>query len=241
MADVLKEQPAEPSDARLNGEYVLSVSPGYAGNVASERSTLVEELTTALRESGAHVAIASPFARGGRLYARSWLARTAAAWQNGFLSIAAHGDVATVIGTIRMFRRDTLRRLLKACPGFDLDCEVVLEARKQRVRIIEVPAELTHDPDSTRASLKSRLAAGSRFLARLRSGLHYRPALWLALPGIVPGVLPLVLGLLLVVRATPAEALFWTSATLVVQYSAIAILSWQTTSFVAKRWLRRPS
>jgi hypothetical protein len=70
-------------------------------------------------------------------------------------------------------------------------------------------------------------------------GLRYRPALWLAVPGLIPGLLPLVVALLVIWRATPAQAALWTAVTLIVQYGSLAILSWQATSFVSKRLQRR--
>jgi hypothetical protein len=234
---VLAQQLTDPREASLaDGEYVVSVAPGFNASDA-----LVEQLIAALREREADVAIASPFARGGRLRGPSWLARMATSWVNGFLSLAAHGDVATVVGTVRAFRREMLTRVLASCAGVDLDSEVVLEARRQGARIVEVPVVLERTKGSDRFTIRVLVAASSRLWAQLRTGLHYRPALWLALPGLVPGVLPLVVALLLVAHATPAQLALWTLVTLVVQYGSLAILSWQTSSFVVKRWLRRGS
>jgi len=214
------------------GEYVVSVAPGF-----DESEALVQQLVAALLERGAGVAIASPFARGGRLRDPSLLARVATSWANGFLSLAAHGEIATVVGTVRVFRREELQRVRAASAGIDSDAETLLEARRQGVRIVEVPAILDRTPRSDRFTLRGVRAALSDLLAQLRLGLRYRPALWLALPGLVPGLLPLVIALLLISRATPAQIAFWTVATLVVQYGSLAILSWQTSSFVLKRWL----
>jgi len=240
---VLAEQPAQQIELELaGGEYVVAVAAGYADNVMPRNSrSLVARLAAGLVESGADIAIASPFARGGRLADSSWLARTAAWWGNGFLSLAAHGELATVIGTVRMYRRDALVRMVTARPDIDLDSEIILEARRQGIRIIEVPVELAHVSEENGLSLRSLLAVNSRFWARVRLGLCYRPALWLALPGLVPGLLPLVIALLLSARATPAQTIFWTVVTLAIQCGSLAIFSWQTSSFVTKRWLRRAS
>jgi len=239
---VIAEQPSNRVTIELaGGEYVVSVAPGYADNLLPERGpgSLIERLVAALNDSGADIAIASPFAPGGRLVDASWPARTATWWENNFLSLAAHGDLATVVGTIRVYRREALARVVKACAGVDLDSEIVLEARRRGVRMIEVPVELTRVPDRNRSSFKSWPDAHSRFWARLRTGLRYRPALWLSLPALVPGLLPLVVALLLIMRATPAQAAFWTIVTLVIQYGSFAMFSWQTSTSVAKRWLRR--
>lgn len=233
---MLAQRLAEPPGTLALGEYVISISPGYDGSDA-----LIQRLIAALIESGAGVAIASPFARGGRLRDPSWFARTATSWANGFLSLAAHGELATVVGTIRVFRREAFERVFAACAGIDLDSEVVLEARRQGVRIVEVPAILERIPSPGRFTIRALGALAARSWAQLRSGLRYRPALWLALPGLVPGLLPLTIALLLIARATPAHIAFWTLVTLVVQYGSLAIFSWQTSSFVAKRWLRRRS
>jgi hypothetical protein len=233
-------EPPPVEKALADREYVVSAARGYDGNVADPgEGGLVDRLIAALRETESGIAIASPFARGGRLRDPSWIARTATYWQNTFLSLAAHGEVATVIGTVRVLQRDALQRVLPSCAGVDLDSEIVLEARRQGVRIIEVPADLARKPDPGRFTLQGLLASSARLWARLRVGLHYRPALWLALPGLVPGLLPIVVALLLILRATPAQAAFWTIVTLVIQYGSLALFSWQTSAFVAKRWVRR--
>jgi hypothetical protein len=229
----------QPRPDQADARTIVTVAPGFNADApAGDGLTVVERLTAALREADAAIAVASPFARGGRLKDPSWLARMALAWDNTFLSLAAHGEIATVIGTIRVIRQDAFARLVEQCKGLDLDAELLLEARKQGVRIIELPFELKREPGAHRFAFASLRAAAARSLARLRTGLRYRPALWLALPGLVPGLLPLVIGLLLIFRATPAQAAFWTVLTLIVQYGSLAIFSWQTTSFVARR-LRR--
>lgn len=216
------------------GDYAVCVAPGFTTSDA-----LVGQLVRALQAKEADIAIASPFARGGRLRDRSWLARTVTGSINGFLSLAAHGEIATVVGTVRVFRESVLTRVLPACAGIDLDSEVVLEALRQGLRIVEVPADLERMPEPDRYSLRGLWRAISRSWAQVRSGLRYRPALWLAVPGLIPGLLPLVVALLLIDRATPAQTAFWTVVTLVVQYGSLAIFSWQATSFVAKRLRKR--
>jgi len=215
-------------------ERVVSVAPGFAAS-----DELIALLTRALDENDADLAIASPFARGGRLHDPSWLARVTTASVNGFLSLAAHGEVATVVGTVRVFRRGALARLLQSCSGTDLDSEIVLEARRQGLGIIEVPATLERKPAADRHTLGALWRSVARSWNQVRVGLRYRPALWLAVPGLIPGLLPLVVALLVIWRATPAQAALWTAITLVVQYGSLAILSWQATSFVSKRLRHR--
>jgi hypothetical protein len=218
-----------------DSECVVSVAPGFAAS-----DELIALLTRALDENDADLAIASTFARGGRLHDPSLLARATTASLNGFLSLAAHGEVATVVGTVRVFRGRALARLLPSCSGMDLDSEIVLEALRQRLRIVEVPTTLERKPAADRYTLRALWRSAVRSWNQVRVGLRYRPALWLAVPGLIPGLLPLVVALLVIWRATPAQAALWTAITLVVQYGSLAILSWQATSFVAKRLQRRP-
>jgi hypothetical protein len=210
------------------------VAPGYQATPA-----LVDRLVAALDESGAVLAIASPFARGGRLRDRSWLARIVTAWTNGFLSLAAHGDIATVVGTIRVCTPEALERILASAPGIDLDAEIVLQARRLHLGIVEVPAELERTSPQHRYSAASIAAATARCWARVRCGLAYRPSLWLALPGLLPGLLPLVVAFLLLVRATPGQLALWTIVTLIVQYGSLGLFSWQAGAFAFKRLFRR--
>ena len=213
---------------------IVIVAPGYEATPPD-----VAALIAAMEAKGAALAIASPFAHGGRLRDNSWLARTATAWSNGFLSLAAHGELATVVGTIRVMREEALASVRESAPGIYPDAEITLEARRQGFRIIEVPMELERHAPANRFSFASLWGATVRCWNRVRCGLFYRPALWLALPGLVPGVLPLVVAIVLLVHATPAQIALWTAVTLVVQYGSLAIFSWQAGTFAFKRWGRR--
>lgn len=226
--------PAEATPTVADDRTTLIVAPGY-----SAPDALVERLHAALGSDEAALAIASPFARGGRLRDRSWLARIGTSWTNGYLSMAAHGELATIVGTVRLIRDEALARVRASAPGIDPDAEIVLEARRQGLRIVEVPVELERDGPRDRYSFANLGAGGARCWNRVRCALHYRPALWLALPGLLPGLLPAVIAALLLLHATPGQIALWTGVTLVVQYGSLAIFSWQTTSFVAKRWFRR--
>jgi hypothetical protein len=235
MPELNTTQPLPSATAtHPDNEWVVSVAPGFAAS-----DDLIALLTRALGEHEADLAIASPFARGGRLQDPSWLARAGTASLNGFLSLAAHGEVATVVGTVRVLRRGALARLLPACSGIDLDSEIVLEARRQGLRIAEVPSALERKPAADRYTLRALCRSLARSWNRVRVGLHYRPALWLAVPGLIPGLLPLVVALLVIWRATPAQAALWTAITLFVQYGSLAIFSWQATSFASRRLRRR--
>jgi hypothetical protein len=220
--------------ATLLRRRCVLVAPGYDATPA-----LAARLEAALDESGAVVAIASPFARGGRLRDRSWLARMVTAWSNGFLSLAAHGDVATVVGTIRVCEPEALERILASAPGIDLDAEIVLQARRLHLGIVEIPMELERTGAAHRYSTRNIAAAAARLWARVRCGLFYRPSLWLALPGLLPGLLPLVVAFLLLIHATPGQLALWTIVTLIVQYGSLALFSWQAGSFAFKRLFRR--
>jgi len=239
---VVAPQPARAFEMTLDdGRYVVHAAPGFERDAVSDdlRNSLIERLVMALRETGTAIAVASPFARGGRFRDPSWLARVATTWENAFLSLAAHGELATVIGTVRVYRKDALARITATCSGDDLDAQLLLEARKQGIRITEVPADLTRTPEPNGFSVRALRAAARRLWAHVSLGLRYRPALWLALPGLVPGPLPLIVGLLLMFRVTPSQAAFWIIVTLIVQYGSLAIFSWQTSSFIARRWLLR--
>jgi hypothetical protein len=219
--------------ATLLRRRCVLVAPGYHATPA-----LVERLEAALDKSGAAVAIASPFARGGRLCDSSWLARMVTAWSNGFLSLAAHGDVATVVGTVRVCEPEALERILASAPGIELDAEIVLQARRLHLGIVEIPMELERTGPAHRYSAHVA-AAAARSWARMRCGLFYRPSLWLALPGLFPGLLPLVVAFLLLIHATPGQLALWTIVTVVVQYGSLGLFSWQAGSFAFKRLFRR--
>jgi len=203
-------------------------------------SELVRRLQLSLESTGADVAIASPFVRGGKLFDLSWSSRTVAVWTNRFLSLAAHGEVSALAGVVRVLRRSTLKQALAQNPGLDDDSEVILECRRMRARIVEIPAVMLCDPSRSEAGFWAALNSQmKRTWNCLRSGLHYRPALWLAVPGLLPGLLPLVVAVLLVFKTGAALSAAVIAATLFIQYASLAVFSWQATGFIARLWKRR--
>jgi hypothetical protein len=215
--------------------YVLVVD-----SAVLEPDAAIDRLVRRLADESAGVAVASPFARGGRWREPSWWLRAFLAWTNRFLSLAAHAELRTLVGTVSVFERGAYERAVAACAGSDVECSLLLECRRQGIRIVEVPFDLKADAARATGAWGAALwLAVRRSLSATRAGLRYRPALWFAVPGLVPGPLPLVAALLFALHASVGLAAQVIAATLIVQYTSLAIFSWQATTFVAKTLRRR--
>ncbi len=90
------------------------------------------------------------------------------------------------------------------------------------------------DRRRARRSHLTRIAA--QICATLGLAFRHRPALWLAVPGLFPGLLPLVVAFLLLLRVSPATLAVGTTATIVVQYTSLALFTGQITAFVRRRF-----
>ena len=109
----------------------LSYAPGH-----------IAALVRGLTESGAAIAVASPYVRGGSVRNVPWLRRWMSAWANRFLSIATGGAVATLTGMVRAYDARALRGLRVNTDGMEVNHELIFAALRQGLRIVEIPAQL---------------------------------------------------------------------------------------------------
>jgi glycosyltransferase involved in cell wall biosynthesis len=222
----------------------LSYAPGH-----------IAALLRGLSESGAAIAVASPYVRGGSVRNVPLLRRWMSAWANRFLSIATGGAVATLTGMVRAYDARALRGLPVNTDGMEVNHELIFAALRQGLRIVEVPAQLhwrdaAASPTGARAAFKAANAASRRSSMRiashlwsvLASGFRYRPSMVFVIPGLIPGLLPLVLLLLVLVRPSHATIVNTTLATMAVQGLSLGFLAVLTGSYVKQlRSLGRPT
>lgn len=202
----------------------------YAPSVAME---LIEELES----KRADIAMASPYMDGGTVVnvpiGRRVLSREA----NRLLSLATKGRYATLTCMVRAYRSEIAKALRFRSDDKPAVAEMLLDGVCKNVKIVEVPARLQWTEDR-------RACAGGLHLKRISAQIgntlalafRHRPALWLAVPGLFPGLLPLVVAFLLLLRVSPATLAVGTTATIVVQYTSLALFTGQITTFVGRRF-----
>jgi hypothetical protein len=218
-------------DIIVSPDIDLSYAPDYI-------ATLVQ----ALVNQQADIAIASPYLKGGAVRNVPWLRKAMSSWANRYLSVATGGAIATLTGMVRAYDARSLRTLNVVADGMAINHEIVFEALKRRMRVVEIPAILewrtqTPDVDATAAAAPARRSSmriGAHIWSVLASGLRHRPALALALPALIPGFLPFVLMIVLTMRPSHAVIVDTTLVTLVVQFSSLGFLVVMTGSYIRR-------
>lgn len=199
------------------------------------------ELLEALEREQADIALASPYMRGGSTANVPALRRILSREANRLLAIAA-GRFSTFTCMVRAYRVSALKRLTFASDRMAAVPELLLNAMKQRMRIVELAATLTWSDERRSAGGRLQFARALVQIAQItRLSFRHRPSLWLAVPGLVPGLLPLVVAVLLFAHVTPATLAAATVATVVVQYASLAIFAGYLGTFFARSRLRRLS
>ncbi|MFZ0030527.1 MAG: glycosyltransferase family 2 protein, partial [Candidatus Cybelea sp.] len=194
------------------------------------------ELIELLDRQHADIALASPYASGGSVQnvplARRVLSREA----NRLLSLATCGRYATLTCMVRAYRVEALRRLEFVSDGMDSVAEMLLCGLRKQMRVVELPTTLCWSEERREAGGRFRpFGVLPRIAATCLMACRYRPALWLALPGLFPGLLPLSVAALLLLRVNGPTLAIGTTTVVVVQYSSLALFGGQLAAFFGRR------
>lgn len=207
----------------------------------SYEPAIVRELLAQLDTRGADLALASPYMRGGSVKNVPWLRRILSREANRFLSFATNGRYATVTGMVRAYRTAFVRALKTHEERMEINVELLFKAIKAGARIVEVPARLEWSPHRARSRSRPKLAPTAKQIGRtLRYGVAHRPAVLLALPGILPGVLPLVIALCAIARADLKTLGIVTAVTMIIQNASLALFAGQLGVFFRNGLRRSP-
>lgn len=199
------------------------------------------ELLEALERGNADIAFASPYMRGGRVVNVPPIRRILSREANRVLSLATAGRYATLTCMVRAYRASVLPQLDFSSDGMESSAELLLCALRKKMRVIEVPATLQWSDERRRTRRCMRPGrVASRIGATLALAFRHRPSLWLAVPGLFPGLLPLVVGLLLLMRVRPTTLAIGTTATIVIQYTSLALFTGQIAAFFGRKLLQPP-
>lgn len=213
----------------VQGEYVLTID----ADLSYAPESFVDLIDAAVAQD-ADIVLASAYCKGGKVrnvpFHRAMLSREA----NRFLSMALGGKIATATCVVRVYRADIYRGLRCAVSGMDVNAAMLFEAIRNGARVVELPAVLDWGVSrpAPRGSLRSICTLT---WSTLRCGFGHRPALLLAIPGLVPGLLPLVVAILFALHFSPANIAFWSLVTVVIQYSSLALFAGQAAAFFHRR------
>lgn len=198
------------------------------------------ELIEALERHDAQVAVASPYSRGGAVRNVPIMRRVLSREANRILSLATGGRYATLTSVVRAYRAEVLHALDFARDGTEAVAEILLLAIRRGLRIVEVPASLQWSEVRRAQTSRFRpLGAVRQSWATLAMAFEHRPALWLAVPGLIPGLLPLVVAIFVIAHASATTLALATLATVVVQYLSLAIFAGQLGGYVKRAFLRQ--
>jgi glycosyltransferase involved in cell wall biosynthesis len=194
----------------------------------SYRPEIIPELLAELENKGADLVLASPYMRGGSVRNVPWVRRLLSREANRFLSFATNGRYATVTCMVRAYRMDFFRRIETHEERMEINPELFFKAAKSGAVICEIPARLEWRRERARARAGINVSRTLKQIGRtLRYGVTYRPAVLLALPGILPGVLPLVVAVALLMHLNLKTVATVALITMIIQNSSLALFAGQ--------------
>ena len=147
----------------------------------------VDKLVSTLRATHAHVAVASPYVKGGKVTAVPPLRALLSRWANRFLAFfCPHADVRTLTGMVRAYDAPFLRALDLRALGFEINTEILYKTLLLRGRIVEMPAHLDwtlQRQGSIKRISSFRVMKG--IVTYLLAGFIFRPFMFFILPGLL--------------------------------------------------------
>ena len=144
----------------------------------------IERMLDALERTGAKVAVASPYAPGGRISNVPWARVQLSRWANRFLSAMTKDSPFTLTCMVRAYDGPFLRKLNLRSKGFEINPEIIYKSVVLRAQIEEVPGHLDWKifKDGGR---RSSMRLIRHIWAVLVSGYMVKPFLFFMLPGLV--------------------------------------------------------
>jgi glycosyltransferase involved in cell wall biosynthesis len=140
---------------RVRAEYTIVVDDGmtYAAAAAME-------LLEALENTGADVAIASPYMRGAHVVKRPMFREMMERFANRVLSLIARGRCASFTCALRAYRTQFLKRLSFSSDGAHAIPELLFAAIREGGHIIERPTRREWEFGAFRAAFFAPTPAG---------------------------------------------------------------------------------
>jgi glycosyltransferase involved in cell wall biosynthesis len=201
---------------------------------------IVPRMLAEMQATNADLVLASPYMRGGSVANVPFLRRILSREANRFLSFATNGRYATATCMVRAYKKEFFRKIPITEDRMEVNPELFFKAIKAGAAISEIPARLEWDTERARARRGINVARTFKQIGRtFRYGVGHRPAVLLALPGILPGVLPLIITTMVLMHASARVIAIVTLATMIVQNASLALFAGQLTVF-GRNVLQRP-
>lgn len=168
--------------ANCVGDYVVVLDTDLS--YAPEH---IETLVETLRATKAHVAVASPYMKGGTVTNVPPLRALLSRWANRFLAFfCPHADVHTLTGMVRAYDGPFLHTLNLRGLGVEINTEILYKTLLLRGRIVEVPAHLDWTQQHQMAIKRiSSFRVIKGIVTYLLAGFIFRPFMFFVLPGLV--------------------------------------------------------
>jgi len=196
-----------------NGDVIVTLDVDL-----SYDPTHIDRLLMELRRTGAAMVLTSPYMKGGKVKNVPWDRHMLSAGANRFLSAAAGGAVSTLTGMVRAYDAHALRSLTVDAKGMDINHALVFAALKQDLTVVEIPACLEwRRPSGDQPARRSSMKIFAHMWAVMQDAFRHRPAMLLALPGLIPGVWPFMAAVTYFLGASHQTIVAVTLGTAIVQ------------------------
>ena len=206
----------------------------------SYRPDVITTMLAELDRSGADLVLASPYMKGGSVAGVPWVRRMLSREANRFLSFAMNGRYATITCMVRAYRVEFFRAIEFTEDRMEVNPELFFKAVKSGASIREIPARLEWSADRAKSHSSVKPVRTLKQISRtVRYGVSHRPAVLLALPGILPGVLPAIVTTCVLLHMNIKTIGAITLVTMIIQNASLALFAGQLGVF-AHNVVRRP-
>lgn len=128
----------------------------------------IEIILDTLITTQAHVVIASPYMKGGKVTAVPFIRALLSRFVNRFMRLASQEKYHTYTGMVRGYRTEFIQNLNLKTKDYEINPEILYKAMILRARIVEIPAHLDWTEQN---KLKGKRTSNMRILKSIFSGL----------------------------------------------------------------------
>jgi glycosyltransferase involved in cell wall biosynthesis len=152
----------------------------------------IEHLLHRIQATQAGVVVASPYMEGGSISNVPWFRKILSVWANRFLAVAAHRNLATLTGMVRVYDANLLRSLNLRSNGMGINPEIIHKALLLLTQVEEIPAHLhwrTPPVKSAPAGKTTKRKSSMKIIRHtwdiIFSGFLLRPVMFFIIPSLM--------------------------------------------------------
>lgn len=166
--------------ANTRGHFVITLDVDLSYDVEH-----IAELARKIRDSGARLVLASPYAKGGTIENVPIIRRVLSILGNRFLRFFVKGHFSTLTSMVRAYDGPFIRALNLRALGMDVMPEVINKSMILRAAIDEIPARLDWGPQLEFQHRTSSMRLMRHVFSTIFSGFLFRPFLFFIVPGVL--------------------------------------------------------